>query len=159
MRVRVCNSQLWVPQQREAVFPFFSDIRNLDAITPPWLKFMILTPDVQIRKGALLEYRLRLRGLPIHWQTEITLWDPPVRFVDEQRKGPYKQWIHEHRFLQDAGGTLILDHVEYRIPGGIFEPWVFHLMVAPDLEKVFEYRRTWLKSHFNTTGESHCASL
>ena len=160
MRVRVFNSQLWVPQQREDVFSFFSDIKNLDAITPPWLTFRIQTPNVQIRRGALIEYRLRLHGFPVRWQTEITLWDPPVLFVDEQRTGPYSQWIHEHRFLQDSGGTLILDHVEYRIPGWIFEPWVFHLMVGPDLEKVFQHRRACLKAHFHSTGERPaCTSL
>ncbi|HSP06933.1 MAG TPA: SRPBCC family protein [Acidobacteriota bacterium] len=159
MRTRVLNSQLRVSRPREEVFSFFTDIRNLDAITPPWLRFRILTPDVKLDKGAFLEYQLRIRGIPVRWQTEITVWEPPTRFVDEQRMGPYKRWIHEHRFLQDSGGTLILDHVEYGIPGWILEPWVFHFLVGPDLEKVFEYRREWLNTYFKSPRETPWASL
>lgn len=159
MRTRVLNSQLWVQQPREEVFPFFARVENLNMLTPSWLNFQILTPNIRLDKGARLKYRLKLHGIPVHWETEITEWDPPSRFVDAQIKGPYKQWIHEHRFLQDSAGTLILDHVEYRIPGWIFEPWAFHLLVNPDLERIFEYRRQWLKTHFRSTGEHPCPKL
>lgn len=153
MRSRILNSQLWVPQPRESVFSFFASAANLNFLTPPWLHFKILTPEAPLSKGALIRYRLSLHGIPVEWETEISEWEPPSHFIDIQLKGPYRKWIHEHRFLQDSGGTLILDHVEFQVPGWIFEPFAYHLLVAPDLEKIFAFRREWLKHHYQTTGE------
>jgi ligand-binding SRPBCC domain-containing protein len=123
----------------QEVFAFFSDAHNLAVITPEWLRFEIVTPEpIEMRMGTLIDYKLRLRGIPLKWQSEITAWEPPHRFVDEQRRGPYRYWIHEHTF--DAAGprrTIVRDRVRYDVPGG--RP-VQRLFVQPDLERVFDYR-------------------
>lgn len=93
------ETELWLPVPREKVFPFFANARNLEIITPPWLNFHVLTPgEIPMRVGALIDYRLGIHGLPVRWQTEITGWDPPFRFTDEQRRGPYRLWRHTHTF-------------------------------------------------------------
>lgn len=128
----------FVPLPLEDVFEFFSDARNLERLTPPWLNFEILTPSpVEMHAGTLIDYRLRLRGVPIRWQSEITVWQPPFRFVDRQRKGPYRLWIHTHRFEPISGGTLVTDMVDYAVPGGAAAERFF---VRPDLERIFDYR-------------------
>jgi len=121
------------------VFPFFAEARNLERLTPPWLRFEVLTPPpIQMLRGAKIDYRLRLRGVPLRWQSEITCWEPPVRFVDEQRRGPYRLWKHEHLFTADGANTIAEDKVEYSVPGGSL---IDRLLVRPDLERVFAYRR------------------
>src|SRR6188508_1510958 len=118
MAEHTLRTSLTIARPREEVFDFFSDAENLELITPPQLNIQILTPTpLKTQKGTLIDYRIRLRGLPIKWRTEITSWDPPHAFIDEQLSGPYKQWIHEHRFTEiDAGTTLIEDNVRYRLP-------------------------------------------
>src|SRR6476469_357396 len=98
------ETRITVPAPVETVFGFFSDAANLHAITAPFVNFRLLTPDVTMRKGARIHYRLRLRGVPFTWQSEITAWEPGVRFRDEQRRGPYRYWKHVHLFTADAGG-------------------------------------------------------
>jgi ligand-binding SRPBCC domain-containing protein len=123
----------------EQVFPFFSDAHNLEKITPPWLKFNVLTPGpIEMRPGAHIKYRLRLRGLPISWESEIMEWNPPHGFVDEQVRGPYRRWHHEHRFEVHDGGTGVNDRVEYSVWGGSI---VNALLVQRDIRKIFEFRR------------------
>jgi ligand-binding SRPBCC domain-containing protein len=130
------------------VFPFFADARNLEALTPPWLRFEIVSPGaVEMRVGALIDYRLRVHGLPLRWQSEITAWDPPHRFVDEQRRGPYRTWRHEHRFTADGDGTLVEDDVTYAAPGGAL---VERLFVGRDLARIFAFRREALLRAFPT---------
>jgi ligand-binding SRPBCC domain-containing protein len=131
------------------VFAFFADAGNLDAITPPWLQFRILTPmPATMREGLKLDYRLRLRRIPIHWQSEITVWEPPYLFVDEQRKGPYRNWIHRHRFAAIDGGTKVFDAVFYAVPGGTL---LHDRVVAPDLRAIFQFRREKLLDLFGPT--------
>lgn len=133
------HSELWLPRPVAEVFAFFSDAGNLQTITPSWLNFEILTPQpIELKPGALIDYRLRIRGLPVRWQTEITAWEPPHRFVDEQKRGPYRQWIHEHRFIASGGGTQCLDEVHYAVPGGNL---INRLFVRRDVEKIFAFRR------------------
>lgn len=135
----VLHTRLFLPQPLDPVFAFFADASNLDAVTPPWLHFRILTPlPLAVRKGTLIDYRLRLHGLPVSWRTEITSWDPPHGFVDEQRRGPYTLWRHEHVFTETDEGTLIEDRVRYRMPGGVL---AHALLVRRDLERIFRYRQ------------------
>jgi hypothetical protein len=131
----------FVPKPISAVFDFFSQVENLERITPPWLHFRILTaPPIEIRPGAKIIYRLRVHGIPLQWATEIESWNPPFDFVDVQAKGPYKLWRHTHRFSEVDGGTRIVDTVNYALPLGPLG-WVVHkLLVARDLSAIFNYR-------------------
>jgi ligand-binding SRPBCC domain-containing protein len=149
--IQTIEKQQWLPLPLDQVFPFFANAENLEKLTPPWLGFHILTPTpIALRVGSLIDYRILLHGLPLKWRTEITVWDPPHRFVDTQLKGPYKLWNHEHRFESVSSGTLVTDRIEYRIPfdwvpgSGI----VRRLLVEPDLHRIFEFRRTALLKHF-----------
>jgi ligand-binding SRPBCC domain-containing protein len=142
--------ELWLPSPVERVFPFFADARNLERITPPFLRFRVLTPEpIEMRVGTLIDYRLRVHGLPLRWRSEITVWDPPHRFVDEQRRGPYRKWHHEHTFEPRDGGTLTRDRVEYAVPGGVL---VDRLFVRRDVERIFAYRRRVLSELFRDSG-------
>lgn len=137
---------IWLPAPRDRVFEFFADPSNLERLTPPWLHFEIITPlGTVIRQGTLLDYRLRLRGLPLRWQSEISVWEPPHRFVDRQTRGPYSLWVHEHSFADHDGGTRVGDRVQYAVPGGRL---VQKLFVAPDLERIFQYRHRVLEEIF-----------
>ncbi|MHC4830740.1 MAG: SRPBCC family protein [Planctomycetota bacterium] len=139
MRVFELHDQIFVPRPRDEVFPFFADAGNLGALTPPWLGFRITTPTpIEMCPGALIDYRLRLHGVPIRWTTVISAWDPPHRFVDAQLRGPYSLWRHEHVFTEEEGGTLITDRVEYAHLGGRL---VNALFVERELNKIFAYRR------------------
>ena len=133
------RTRLRLPRPRPEIFAFFADAGNLETLTPPWLRFRILTPwPIEMRAGALIEYRLRVHGVPVRWKTEITTWEPPDRFVDEQRRGPYRLWIHEHTFEDAPGsGTFIRDRVRYRVPFGRLANW---LVVERDARTIFRYR-------------------
>ena len=140
------ETELWLPHRRDEVFRFFADAFNLETLTPPWLKFEVLTPrPIEMRVGLQIDYRLRLRGLPLRWRSEITAWEPPGRFVDEQRRGPYRAWIHEHTFEDQDGGTLTRDQVHYAVIGGQL---VNRLLVRRDVEKIFLFRREKLRGLF-----------
>lgn len=131
------------------VFDFFADAVNLEKITPPQLNFHIITPQpIDIKKGTLIEYQLKLRGLPIKWKTEITEWNPPFAFVDTALKSPYKQWIHLHTFEEGKNGeTIMRDRVRYRLP---FEPLgdFAHWYVKKELKYIFDYRYRVVKEYF-----------
>lgn len=136
------TSEQWLPRPLNEVFPFFADARNLERITPQWLRFRILTPaPIEMAVGTRIEYKLRIRGVPLRWESEITVWEPPYRFVDEQRRGPYRSWIHTHRFVADGEGTRVHDNVVYSVWGGRV---VDRLLVRRDVAKIFEYRRSVL---------------
>jgi ligand-binding SRPBCC domain-containing protein len=148
MKIHKLETAIWLTRPRAEVFAFFASPHNLDRLTPPWLNFKILTPAAsQITQGTILDYRLRLHGVPIRWQSEISVWEPPYRFVDRQTKGPYALWIHDHRFEDTDSGTTVIDHVEYSVPGGAL---VNRFLVAPDLTRIFDYRHQVLKELFNT---------
>jgi ligand-binding SRPBCC domain-containing protein len=122
----------------ERAFAFFADAHNLEAITPPWLGFRITTPGtITMRPGALIDYRLKLHGIPLRWRTRIEAWEPPHRFVDVQLRGPYRLWEHTHTFEPDGDGVVISDHVRYRVP---FERLARRL-VRRDLERIFDHRQ------------------
>jgi ligand-binding SRPBCC domain-containing protein len=140
------SADLTLPRPPEQVFAFFADAANLEQITPPQLRFKILTPGpLVMREGLLIDYRLRVRGLGVRWQSQITVWDPPRRFVDVQRRGPYRRWVHEHRFIDLGGSTRVEDRVEYQVPGG---PIVHRMLVARDLRRIFNYRVGVLEERF-----------
>lgn len=147
----VLDCQMLLEFPREQVFPFFADAINLEQITPPLLRFRILTPHpIKMQVGALIDYRLRLRGLPMKWKTEITAWEPPYRFVDEQLKGPYRKWVHEHTFERvqlSSGreGTLVRDVVHYSMFGGAL---INRLLIARDLREIFGFRQAEIRKHF-----------
>ena len=146
MAERSFAAEQWLPRPRAEVFPFFADAANLERLTPPWLEFRILTPrPVAMREGALIDYRLRIRGVPVRWRTRIAAWEPPDRFVDEQVRGPYRLWVHEHLFVERDGGTLCRDEVRYAVPGGAL---VDRLLVRPDVERIFAWRRRALAELF-----------
>ena len=138
---------LFLPRPLEAVFAFFADAGNLETLTPPWLRFEILTPlPITMHAGTIIDYRLRLHGIALRWQSEITAWQPPHRFVDEQRRGPYRKWIHEHTFTWLDGGSEIRDFVRYSVPGGFL---VHQLFVKRDVRQIFAYRFRKLTNLFS----------
>lgn len=145
---RLETSQL-LPVEREQLFAFFSDAHGLETLTPPWLNFSVLgSAPVRIEMGTLIDYRLRIHGLPLRWQSRITVWEPPLRFVDEQVRGPYRRWHHEHSFEQAEGVTLCRDVVDYAVPGG----WLVHeLLVRRDLLRIFQFRQQQLERLFGKT--------
>jgi ligand-binding SRPBCC domain-containing protein len=135
------NTSIVLPLPIEDVFRFFGEAANLERITPPELKFRITTPQpIVMREGTLIQYRLRLFGVPIHWKTRISAWEPPYRFVDEQLSGPYRTWIHTHRFTDVGGSTLMDDEVLYDLPFPPFGRWA-HPLVRMELDRIFGYRR------------------
>jgi ligand-binding SRPBCC domain-containing protein len=143
LRFHVLRREQRLPGSPGEVFPFFADAHNLEAITPPFLGFRVVTPrPLQMRPGALIEYRLKLHGLPVSWLTRIEDWEPGMRFVDAQLAGPYRLWHHTHEFAPDGeGGTVMRDTVRYALP---FWPLgeAAHPLVARDLAKIFDFRAT-----------------
>jgi ligand-binding SRPBCC domain-containing protein len=125
----------------EAVFPFFADARNLEAITPPLLRFRLLTPEpIAMGVGTFLQYALRLHGVPVRWDTLIQEWEPPHRFVDVQVRGPYRLWHHTHELAAVDGGTVMRDTVRYSMGFGVLGEVARRAVVARDLEAIFAFR-------------------
>ncbi len=131
----------FIPLPRSEVFAFFSDAGNLEAITPPSVHFRILSPrPILIQEGTLIDYRLKLLGIPFRWQTRIESFQPPHRFSDTQQRGPYKLWRHTHEFHEQDGGTLMIDRVQYQLALGPIG-WLAHAwFVGRQLAHIFDYR-------------------
>ena len=143
MDVFVFDSELWLPLPRAEVFGFFADAGNLGSITPPWVRFKILTPKpITMRPGTLIDYQIRIHGIPIRWRTEIAEWNPPHRFVDVQLRGPYTLWHHTHTFAERDRGTVCTDQIRYRPCGGAL---MNRLFVRRDVERIFAYRSRRLR--------------
>lgn len=146
MSYRITKS-VWVPRPIDEVFEFFGNAANLETMTPPWLAFKILTPQpIAMHTGTTIDYRISLRGLPMRWRSEITHWNPPFEFVDEQLKGPYRRWHHRHTFETWDGGTLVGDDVTYDVLGGAL---VNRLFVKKDLKQIFAFREETLHRLFD----------
>jgi ligand-binding SRPBCC domain-containing protein len=136
----VLERSLTIDRPVDEVFAFFAEARNLEAITPPWLGFRVLTGSVTMQPGALIDYRLRLHGLPLWWRTRIAVWEPPRRFVDVQVRGPYSLWEHTHSFEPFGGGVEIRDRVRYALPLGALGRLANALVVRRDLDRIFDFR-------------------
>lgn len=140
--------RVWVPYPITDVFPFFAAAENLERITPPELGFRIRSPlPIEMRPGALIDYTIKLYGIPMNWRTEITAWNPPHSFEDRQLRGPYAKWVHTHRFVEEAGGTTIEDQVVYALPFGPLGR-IAHPIVARQLKRIFSYREEVLARVF-----------
>ncbi len=149
MKIRKFSSAIWIPAPIEKTFSFFGKAGNLNKLTPPWLHFEILTPlPVEMQSGTLLDYQLRLHGIPVKWQTQIVEWNPPFQFVDLQLRGPYRKWVHTHAFIEKDNGTVIEDNIDYAVPGFFLEPLIHKYFIEPDLARIFEYRRKQLAEIF-----------
>ncbi len=146
------SCEVVLPGDRKHVFDFFSDAFQLERITPQWLNFEILTPaPIRICKGCLIDYRIKLHGIPVSWRTEISAWEPPFSFTDRQVRGPYRMWEHFHTFSEVPGGTLVRDRVQYQVPGGRLVNWLF---VEKDLRKIFSFRCQELIRLFDAPSDS-----
>ena len=141
MDVRILEREQRLPGTPAEVFEFFADAHNLEAITPPLLRFRVVTPaPILMGRGTLIRYRLRVRGVPVSWLTEIEAWDPPHRFVDRQVRGPYALWHHAHAFEADGDATVMRDVVRYRIGFGPLGALAAALVVQRDLDAIFAFR-------------------
>src|SRR4051812_36809540 len=130
-----------VRRPRAEVFPFFADAGNLERLTPPFLGFQILTPlPIEMKIGARIDYRIRLNGVPLRWQTLIEEFVAGERFVDVQVKGPYRRWHHTHTFRDVPGGTELGDRVEYELPLGPIGRLLHRALVKRQLRTIFDYR-------------------
>jgi ligand-binding SRPBCC domain-containing protein len=128
----------------DELFPFFADADNLEAITPPWLSFRVITPrPITMQPGTLIEYHLTLHRIPIRWRTRIEEWVPDERFVDVQLDGPYKLWHHTHEFIAAGEHTIMRDTVRYALPLGPIGELAHRFVVAGDLDRIFDFRRDY----------------
>lgn len=131
-----------IPRPRSEVFAFFADAHNLEALTPPWLRFGLTgTGTIEMAPGTLIAYRMRVHGLPVRWLTRIEEWQPEERFVDRQLRGPYRLWHHTHTFQTHPEGTLMVDRVRYELPFGALGRLAHLGFVRRDLRRIFDYRR------------------
>ena len=147
MKTFIYRSELWLPRPLSEVFPFFAAAENLEVLTPTFLNFQILTPKpIVMAVGTRIHYKIKIHGVPVRWESEITGWNPPHFFSDDQLHGPYRRWHHEHTFQEKDGGTLVLDKVEYAVPGGSL---INRFFVAPDLRRIFDHRTATLKKLFS----------
>jgi len=143
------SDELVLPVPPEDVFSFFAEARNLEKLTPPWLRFEVLTEGpIVMAAGTLIDYRIHWRGIPLRWRTEIEDWEPPHRFVDLQIRGPYRLWRHEHLFIDRGNSTAVIDNVEYAPFGGAVAQ---RLVVARDVQRIFAYRHGALQQNLGTS--------
>jgi ligand-binding SRPBCC domain-containing protein len=141
MSVHVLRRRQELGHPLDEVFAFFAATRNLERITPPWLRFEVRTPEpVAMEVGALIDYRLHYRGIPLGWTSQIEVWEPGRQFVDRQLRGPYGLWHHRHTFSAAGAGTVIEDEVHYAAPLGLLGELAQPLLIERDLRRIFDYR-------------------
>lgn len=148
MRIHILQREQVLPLPPEEVFPFFAAAENLDRITPPWLRFRIITPTpIAMGSGTEIDYRLRYRGVPVRWRTRIEEWSPNELFVDRALRSPYALWLHAHEFEPLHGArTRMRDVVQYAMPLGALGAVAHQLFVRRDVERIFDYRRLAIES-------------
>jgi hypothetical protein len=150
MHVYNLRCEMRVRRPISEVFRFFEDARNLARITPEWLKFTVLTEaPLVMRAGLEIEYKIRLWGIPLGWKSAITVYEPPLRFVDEQVKGPYRYWRHSHEFRSEGDSTLVIDSVDYALALDPLSRMAHALIVRHQLRAIFKYRQTALSRIFD----------
>jgi hypothetical protein len=155
MSIYLLDREQFIPCPMGELFDFFADAGNLESLTPPWLHFRILTAmPIVMQVNARIEYRIRWRGVPVHWLTEITDWEPPIRFVDQQLRGPYRLWHHTHHFAPSGDGTLMRDVVRYALPYYLVGHFMHALIVRSDLERIFDYRREKIARIFSQSAKN-----
>jgi ligand-binding SRPBCC domain-containing protein len=142
MYTYVLEQEQIIPRSRAETFAFFCDAFNLERITPPFLKFRIVSPvPIKMGEGTLIDYALNLYGVAFRWRTLIERWQPGEKFVDTQLNGPYALWHHTHTFEEvTPDQTLVRDRVLYRVPFGIFGRLAHRLFIRRSLEAIFNYR-------------------
>lgn len=154
MKTYLLEREQTIDRPLEEVFPFFQDAGNLKELVPDFLRFQILTPlPIEMREGAIIDYRIRLFGAPMTWRTEISLYDPPHRFVDVQLRGPYALWRHEHTF-EEAGPrqTLMRDRVEYAVGYGPLGGILHRAFIRRTLQRIFDFREQRTREIFGEQG-------
>ena len=155
MKTQTFRVEQTVPRSRERIFSFFEKAENLALITPRWLDFRVLSASpVEVYQGRVIDYQIKLSGVPIHWRSLISRYDPPISFVDEQLVGPYAIWRHLHRFESVPGGTRLVDQVEYRLPTWLprrSAETIDRIYTKPQLEKIFAYRKAVFADMFGNT--------
>jgi ligand-binding SRPBCC domain-containing protein len=153
--MRKLHSKTLVKENRDSLFEFFCNAENLAVLSPPWLRFEIVTPTpIEMEEGKIIDYKLKIHGIPIKWRTEITEWNPPFSFTDVQLIGPYSTWIHQHKFEEVDEGVLMHDLVQFKSPGWFLEPIVHKLFVKNDLIKIFRYRIEEFSKKYNVLEQS-----
>ena len=149
MDERVLVYKTSINKPLDEVFAFFSKAENLNKLTPSELQFEILTPSpIAMKKGSLIDYRIKLSGIPFKWKTEICEWNPPYKFADQQLKGPYAKWYHEHIFSEEDGKTIMIDKITYLSKGWILAPLLHFLFVDKRVKEIFTYREKVLNDLF-----------
>jgi len=142
MSLHLLEREQVVPRPVDEVFAFFAQARNLERITPPWLRFEVITPGpIEMGPGALIRYRLRVHAVPVRWISRIEEWDSGRLFVDRQMRGPYRLWHHRHEFAPCAEGTVVRDRVRYALPLGRLGELAHAALVRRDLQRIFDFRR------------------
>ena len=159
MKIREFEKTIIFEEPIDTVFSFFCRAENLQRITPPWVHFRILTPlPIEMQLGTMIDYQLKLHGIPVKWRTEITAWQPPYFFEDTQLRGPYRQWIHKHSFEEHDGGTLMRDRVDYAAPGWFMEPLINRFLIGPNVEQIFSYRQQCFSDLFSIREDAPSAA-
>ncbi len=150
MSVHVLKRHQQLERPLDEVFAFFAAARNLERITPPWLRFEVRTPEpVSMEAGSLIDYRLHYRGVPLGWTSQIEVWEPGRQFVDRQLRGPYGLWHHRHTFSEVDAGTVIEDEVHYAAPFGAVGELAQSLLIERDLRRIFDYRHQAVRRIFD----------
>lgn len=140
MKIYTLAREQLIHRPLDETFSFFADPANLEAITPPWLRFEIVSAPPKLQTGSEIVYRLKWHGFPLRWKTDIELWNPPTTFVDVQKSGPYALWRHTHQFIASGDNTLVTDHVDYALPFGLIGRLAHGLTVRRNVEEIFDYR-------------------